>query len=79
MNDNFFVQSNIILKDKVAILNLTFNFQMYFVIAEIKIVVSTAEKIIWSKLTFCFFFIPILLSTWDFENTVLITVELQQF
>lgn len=71
MNDNFFMQSNIILKDKVAILNLTFNFQMYFVIAEIKIVVSRAEKII--------FFIPILLSTWDFENTVLITVELQQF
>ena len=52
---------------------------MYFVIAEIKIVVSRAEKIIWSNLTFCFFFIPILLSTWDFENTVLITVELQQF
>ena len=71
MNDNFFMQSNIILKDKVAVLNLTFNFQMYFVIAEIKIVVSRAEKII--------FFIPILLSTWDFENTVLITVELQQF
>lgn len=79
MNDNFFMQSNIILKDKVAVLNLTFNFQMYFVIAEIKIVVSRAEKIIWSNLTFCFFLIPILLSTWDFENTVLITVELQQF
>ena len=50
------MQSNIILKDKVAVLNLTFNIQMYFVIAEIKIVVSRAEKIIWSNLTFCFFY-----------------------